>query len=75
MEKKKGGGMECILISLIISLIISSLSAYLVVKNNLKLLKKLDRDNKEFLNDIKDLTMDVVRNYLKDRERRFNGKM
>ena len=67
--------MECILISLIISLIISSFSAYLVVKNNLKLLKKLDRDNKEFLNDIKDLTIDVVRNYLKDRERRFNGKM
>lgn len=59
--------MECILISLIISLIISSFSAYLVVKNNLKLLKKLDRDNKEFLNDIKDLTIDVVRNYLKDR--------
>ncbi|WP_148315691.1 hypothetical protein [Anaerococcus hydrogenalis] len=59
--------MECILISLIISLIISSFSAYLVVKNNLKLLKKLDRDNKEFLNDIKDLTLDVVRNYLKDR--------
>ncbi|EEB35713.1 hypothetical protein ANHYDRO_01379 [Anaerococcus hydrogenalis DSM 7454] len=67
MDKKKGGGMECILISLIISLIISSFSAYLVVKNNLKLLKKLDRDNKEFLNDIKDLTLDVVRNYLKDR--------
>lgn len=59
--------MGCILISLIISLIISSFSAYLVVKNNLKLLKKLDRDNKEFLNDIKDLTLDVVRNYLKDR--------
>lgn len=59
--------MECILISLIISLIISSFSAYLVVKNNLKLLKKLDKDNKEFLNDIKDLTIDVVRNYLKDR--------
>lgn len=59
--------MECILISLIISLIISSFSAYLVVKNNLKLLKKLDRDNKEFLNDIKNLTIDVVRNYLKDR--------
>lgn len=75
MEKKKGGGMECILISLIISLIISSFSAYLVVKNNLKLLKKLDRDSKEFLNDIKDLTIDVVRNYLKDRERRVNGKM
>ncbi|MDD7306775.1 MAG: hypothetical protein PUG67_09310 [Peptoniphilaceae bacterium] len=67
--------MECILISLIISLIISSFSAYLVVKNNLKLLKKLDRDSKEFLNDIKDLTIDVVRNYLKDRERRVNGKM
>lgn len=68
--------MECILISLIISLIISSFLAYLVVKNNLKLLKKLDRDNKEFLNDIKDLTLDVVRNYLKDREkeRRGNGK-
>lgn len=59
--------MECILISLIISLIISLFSAYLVVKNNLKLFKKLDRDNKEFLNDIKDLTIDVVRNYLKDR--------
>ena len=59
--------MECIWISLIISLIISSFSAYLVVKNNLKLLKKLDRDNKEFLNDIKNLTIDVVRNYLKDR--------
>lgn len=59
--------MRCILISLILSLIVSSFSAYLVVKNNLKLLKKLDRDNKEFLNDIKDLTIDVVRNYLKDR--------
>lgn len=59
--------MKYILTSLIISLIISSFSAYLVVKNNLKLLKKLDKDNKEFLNDIKDLTIDVVRNYLKDR--------
>lgn len=59
--------MKCILTSLIISLIISSFSAYLVVKNNLKLLKKLDRDNKEFLKNIKKSTLDVVRNYLKDR--------
>ncbi|WP_270595886.1 hypothetical protein [Anaerococcus vaginalis] len=59
--------MRCILISLILSLIVSSFSAYLVVKNNLRLLIRLDKDNKEFLKDIKNLTLDVVRNYLKDR--------
>lgn len=59
--------MRCILISLILSLIVSSFSAYLVVKNNLRLLIKLDKDNKEFLKDIKNLTLDVVKNYLKDR--------
>lgn len=59
--------MRCILISLILSLIVSSFSAYLVVKNNLRLLIRIDKDNKEFLKDIKNLTLDVVRNYLKDR--------